>query len=722
MTSSNKTPTPNTEKHAFNADISQLMGLIINTFYSNKDVAIRELVSNASDALDKIRYVALTDPDVCSVDSLAIRIYIEKEKNCIVVEDNGIGMTHDDLINTLGTIAKSGTKAFMEKVQTSSDTDKNNNFIGQFGVGFYSAFLLADRVDVITKHYKCPDVKVWSSDAKDAFTIRDAVETDDFVDLKHGTKIYLYLKDGTNEYAQHSKIENIICKHSEFITYPIFIEVLEEKESTEEEEDKKESTNTVEEEAEKEKEGTGTEENESDGCRKWKQLNNQKPIWTRDPSVITDDEYTSFYKSISSNNDTPSAHKHFHVEGQLEFRSVLFIPSKAPFDMFQAKEETKNNIRLYVRRVFITDDCKDLIPEYLRFVCGVVDSEDLPLNVSREMLQQNNIMKVIRKHLVKKSIDMIEDLAKRDNDEYLKFYKSFSKYIKLGVHEDSKNRTKLIGLLRFQTSVSTDTLVSMDTVIERRKNTTDPIYYMTGEDISSVKSSPLLERVKQKGHEVIFMTDTIDEYVVQQFTEYKECKLISVSKEGIPLQLSEGEEKQLQESTKHFQPLCDTIKTILGTNIEKVILSNRIVSSPCCLVSGEYGWSANMERIMKAQALGDKSMMSIMGAKRTLELNPDHEIIKGLFAKLDIIYSEVSKTDTGDDDDDDTISIEDVDDEVADKESSSEKVGNVTPESVDIIRDVVWLLYDSCSIRSGFSVTDVSNFADRINQIVTKTL
>ena len=447
----------------------------------------------------------------------------------------------------------------------------------------------------------------------------------------------------------------------------------------------------------------------------WKQLNNQKPIWTREPTKVSDAEYAAFYKVITKGKDTqaPRTWNHFHVEGQLEFRSVLFVPSTAPYDVFQKRAES-NNIRLYVRRVFITDDCKDLIPEYLSFVRGVVDSEDLPLNVSRELLQQNTIMKVIRKHLVKKCLDMLYALSQNDEASYLKFYESFSKNLKLGVHEDSVNRTKLTGLLRFQTSTSDTKYISLDTCIERRIDKTSPIYYMVGENIESVQSSPLLEKLYQLEHEVVFMTDALDEYVMQQVTEYSGCKLVSASKEGLDLSLNDIEKENMENSIVHLQPLCEAVKKVLGDNVEKVILSKRIVSSPCCLVSGQYGWTANMERIMKAQALGDDSMMSFMGAKRTLELNPNHATIQALFSKLVFVSMDENSHDVGDGE---TVDIEDGDDF-----EKTKNVKTLDESSINHIRDSVWLLYDSCTLGSGFNIKDIPSFMDRINNIVKHSL
>jgi molecular chaperone HtpG len=656
---------------AFSADISQLMSLIINTMYSNKDIFLRELISNASDSLDKIRYLSLTDSSQLDSDkNLRIEITPNKSDNTLTIRDSGIGMTKSDLINNLGTIAKSGTKGFMEALSSGADI----SMIGQFGIGFYSSYLVAEKVDVYSKHNDENEQHLWSSSAGGSFTVKVDNDTER---ISRGTRIVLYLKEDMKEYLEEKTLKDLVKKHSEFIDFPISLLVEKTKDETVEEDDDDEDegfdddlTTKIEDVTDKEKKTVKTVYNE------FELLNKQKPIWMRKKEDVSKDEYSSFYKSITNDWDDYLYNDHFSVEGQLEFKSILYIPKRAPFDMFDGSAKKKSSIKLYVRRVFIMDDCSELIPEYLSFVKGIVDSEDLPLNISREILQQNKILKVIKKNLTKRCLQMFSDLSENEED-YKTFYEQFSKNIKLGVHEDSGNMTKIAKLLRYNSIKNQDEMISLDNYISNMSEGQDSIYYITGDGLDSVKNSPFLEKLKLKGYDVLFMVEPIDEYAMQRLTEYEGKKFVSVTKEGLELDESDSEKERFENDKKNAEELCQMMKDILSENIEKVISSNRLSESPCCLVTSQYGLSANMERIMKAQALRTNTGLGMNSSKKIMEINPSHPIIKALCERI--------KTN---------------------KESKSNK-------------DLIWLLYDTTLLSSGFTNNDPVQFSNRILKLIS---
>ncbi|AQK58130.1 Heat shock protein 90-5 chloroplastic [Zea mays] len=619
------------EKFEYQAEVSRLMDLIVHSLYSHKEVFLRELVSNASDALDKLRFLGVTDSSLLADGGeLEIRIKPDLDAGTITITDTGVGMTKDELKDCLGTIAQSGTSKFLKALKENKDLGADNGLIGQFGVGFYSAFLVAEKVVVSTKSPKSDKQYVWEAVAdSSSYVIKE--ETDPEKMLTRGTQITLFLRpDDKYEFADPSRIQGLVKNYSQFVSFPIYtwqeksrtVEVEEDEEPKEVEEATKAYFDI---------QGEKKKKTITEKYWDWELANETKPIWMRNPKEIENTEYNEFYKKTFNEFLDPLAHTHFTTEGEVEFRSVLYVPGMAPLSNEEIMNPKTKNIRLYVKRVFISDDFDgELFPRYLSFVKGVVDSNDLPLNVSREILQESRIVRIMRKRLVRKTFDMIEEIAeKEDKEDYKKFWESFGKFIKLGCIEDTGNHKRLAPLLRFHSSKNEGDLISLDQYVESMPESQKAIYYIATDSLQSAKTAPFLEKLVQKDIEVLYLIEPIDEVAIQNLQTYKEKKFVDISKEDLELG---DEEEETKETKQEFTLLCDWVKQQLGDKVAKVQISKRLSSSPCVLVSGKFGWSANMERLMKAQTLGDTSSLEFMRGRRIFEINPDHPIIKDLSA------------------------------------------------------------------------------------------
>ncbi|XP_047310073.1 heat shock protein 90-5, chloroplastic [Impatiens glandulifera] len=616
------------ERHEYQAEVSRLMDLIVHSLYSHKEVFLRELVSNASDALDKLRFLSVTDQSLLGdAGELEIRIKPDPDNGTITITDTGIGMTKEELIDCLGTIAQSGTSKFLKAIKENNEHGADNGLIGQFGVGFYSAFLVAEKVVVSTKSPRSDKQFVWEAVAdSSSYVIKE--ETDPEKLLPRGTQITLYLRpDDKYEFSEPSKIQSLVKNYSQFVSFPIY--TWQEKSKTvevEEEVEPKEGEEVPE--GEKKTKKTSKTEKYWD----WELANETKPIWMRSPKEVKKEDYNEFYKKAFNEFLDPLAHAHFTTEGEVEFRSVLYIPGMAPLNNEDVVNPKTKNIRLYVKRVFISDDFDgELFPRYLSFVKGVVDSDDLPLNVSREILQESRIVRIMRKRLVRKTFDMIQEISQSENKEdYKKFWENFGKFLKLGCIEDSGNHKRVTPLLRFFSSKSEEELISLDDYVENMNENQKAIYYLATDSLKSAKTAPFVEKLLQKDIEVLYLIEPIDEVAIQNLQTYKEKKFVDISKED--LELGDEDEVKEREIKQEYILLCDWIKQQLGEKVAKVQVSKRLSSSPCVLVSGKFGWSANMERLMKAQTLGDTSSLEFMRGRRILEINSDHPIVKDLFA------------------------------------------------------------------------------------------
>ena len=619
-------------QHSFQTEVNQLLNLIIHSLYSHKEIFLRELISNASDALDKLRYLTLTKEDHKSLafePKISLE-YLDGDNPTLTITDSGIGMSKKELEDNLGTIARSGTKNFLNKM--SGDSKKDAQLIGQFGVGFYSSFMVADKVDVASKKAGNKEAWKWSSDGRSGFEITKDVKKD------NGTVITLYLNDEGKEFANRWQIENLVKKYSDHIDFPIFLTYPD---------------------IEYDKEGK-----EKSRESKTDQINDAKAFWTRAPNELKKKDYREFYKSFSNDMDDPFDWVHYRAEGNLEYTILFFIPNKAAPDIYRA--DYQSGVKLYVNRVFITDDDKELLPTWLRFVKGIIDSSDLPLNVSREILQQNRIMSNIRSNSVKKVIDKLKTVAK-DKDKYGHFYEHYGRLIKEGVYQDFEHKDNLTELLRYN-STKDEGLVSFKEYVDRMKDDQKSIYYITGRNQISLRNSPLLEMYEKMDIEVLLLDDEIDEIIISSVPKYDEKELKSINRSGAADDFSEEKDKDKEKSLK---PVLKKIKNILGERVKDVKLSNRLSESPSCIVADEHDPTAQMQELMRS--MGQTDLPEI---KPILELNPNHKIIISL------------------------------------KDKTKQKSFN----------DIALLLYEQALIQEGVKLDNPSEFTERLNKVIIETL
>jgi heat shock protein beta len=719
------------EKYNFNADVTRLMDIIINSLYTHKEVFIRELISNASDACDKARFLAVQNPDFLGdKKDLEIRVETDPEAKTFSIIDSGIGMTKNDLVKNLGTIAKSGTTSFIEAISKGNSL----NLIGQFGVGFYSTYLVSNKVVVTSKHHD-DEQHVWTSTAGSYFTVSKDPRGDT---LTRGSRVTLHLKEDALDFVEENIVRKNIKKYSEFINYPIYLRVnktyTREEEIPEEAEEKK--PEATEEQKEEVKEETKTDDLEVTEDKKeekkeekkkktrsvtewkyeWELLNENKPLWLRDKKEIEKDEYNKFYKSLTKDSEDPHSFEHGKVEGEVNFKYIIYVPAKKPYDLFENYYGKNSALKLYVRRVLVNEQFEELMPRYMNFIKGVVDSDDLPLNVSREQLQQHKMIKVMSRSLVKKAIQMLikmsvekesddddeeeedeEEQNKGENKEeskdkkktvlkYNTFWESFGKNVKLGVIEDVPNRSRLAKLLRFYSTKNPKDLISLDDYIKNMKPKQEFIYYISGEDRDVLFKSPLIQKLKERDVEVLLLDDPIDEFCTQNLSEYEKKKLKNVAKGDLKLWDEDDEDMQKKKEKKikeEFSSLVTWWKKILGEKVDKIEISKRLVDTPCIVVSSEHGYSASMERIQKAQAFSnqDKGSASYLYGKKTLEINTSHPSIKSLREK--VLQNEVPPTE---------------------------------------VEDTAKLLFEAALLESGYTLSDPHEFASRIDRVLKYNL
>jgi len=649
------------ETYEFTSDVGRVMDLIINSLYSDKDIFLRELISNAADACDKKRFLGLTDDADGELGEIKIRANMDD--NTLTIEDSGVGMTKDELKNNLGKIAQSGTRAFIDAL---GDGTADVNLIGQFGVGFYSAYLVADKVNVVTKSMQdSSKAYQWESEADSSYTIKEAAA--DEIMGSSGTKLTLHLKDDASAYLEATKIEELLQRYSEFIEFPISVW----KENTEYKQVPDEEANKDLAEGEEPKMKTVPETTEG-----YEAVNNQKPIWLRSPREVSEDEYQEFYKTAFRNGyDIPMKHTHFVLEGQVECKSILYIPGTLPFDLSRDMfDENSRNIRLYVKRVFINDKFDELLPRWLKFVKGVVDSDDLPLNVSREILQKSKVLSIINKRLVRKSLDMIRDISEAEDGSYTAFWNNFGKYLKVGIIEDDRNREELASYLRFFSVNSDEEYNSFDEYIEKMPEDQKAIYFVTGEGKEKAAMSPVIEKLKSRGYDVLFATEPLDEIMFESLSSYKDVDIKDAGKDALGLDDDEESKKKSEELNREYVDVISYLETALSGKVEKVAVSDLLTDSPAVLVQGAYGMSPSMQRYMRAQAVASGAEVGDLDSmnKVCMEINPKHPIVKDLQNMVK-----------------------------GDKEDTA-------------TRDYAMLLFDVAGLTSGYEVDDMSGFAKRV--------
>ncbi|CAG8556881.1 5300_t:CDS:2 [Funneliformis mosseae] len=648
------------EKYTFETEVSRLMKLIINSLYKTREIFLRELISNASDAIDKIRFLSLTDPNALSAAPvLNITIWADKDNKVLTISDSGIGMTKKQLKDNLGTIAKSGTSEFLSAME---EKKADMNLIGQFGVGFYSVFLVADKVVVTTKNNEDKQY-IWESQAVNDFTIAEDPRGNT---LGRGTQIKLYLKDDALEFLEDGVLRDLILKYSEFINFPIWLwtkqtQVVEVDETPDENEKKEKKTETIE-------------------VPGWELMNTQKPIWSRDPKNVTELEYENFYMSFAKDSNPPIAWTHFKAEGEVDFKAIVYIPSKAPEGLFQKVQDYARNVKLFVKRVFITDEFLDFIPKYLGFIRAIIDADDLPLNVSRETLQEHRTLQLIKKRIIKKCLDLIADLTK-DDEKYEKFLSEFGTSLKIGAIEDNSNRKKIAQILKFPSSYKGANSTTLDDYISRMKKGQDKMYFITGGSVEEVQNSPFVEGLVARGFEVLYMVEPIDEMLVQHMPGHGGKMFQNIAKGDFKF----GDE-DLVESQKlksKFVKLIDHMQATLIDQVEKIEVSTRLTTSPCAVVATDWGWTGNMEKIMAAQAFKQENPLLkefYSKQKKILEINPNHPLIIGLFDKAE---NDAFDANT---------------------------------------KEMVRVLYETTLIRSGYSLKDNLGYASRVEKILRTNL